>query len=64
MLSRAGIAVTELFIHERDIEELFVGLMGADPSIPAADAAAWSQAAGAERPARVFRERGRSQCLA
>ena len=34
----------------RDIEELFVGLMGADPSIPAPDAAAWSQAAGAEPP--------------
>lgn len=48
-LSRAGIAVTELFVHERDIEELFVELMGADPSTaaPAPDAAAWSQAAGA-----------------
>ncbi len=29
-LSEAGIPVTELFMHERDIEELFVGLMGAE----------------------------------
>ena len=49
-LSQAGIAVTELYVHERDIEELFVELMGVDPSIPAPDAAAWSQAAGAEPP--------------
>lgn len=49
-LSQAGIAVTELYVHERDIEELFVELMGADLSIPAPDAAAWSQAAGAEPP--------------
>ena len=51
-LSRAGIAVTELFVHERDIEELFVELMGADPvsAAPAPDAAAWSQTAGAEPP--------------
>ena len=46
-LSQAGIAVTELFVHERDIEELFVGLMGADSAIPAPDAPAWSQAASA-----------------
>ena len=31
MLSEAGIAVGELYVHERDIEELFVGLMGAEP---------------------------------
>ena len=49
-LAQAGIAVTELFVHERDIEELFVELMGADPSIPAPDAAAWSQTAGADAP--------------
>lgn len=46
-LAQAGIAVTELYVHERDIEELFVGLMGADPAIPDPHAAAWSQAAGA-----------------
>ncbi len=27
-LAEAGIPITELFVHERDIEELFVGLMG------------------------------------
>ena len=31
-LAQAGIAVTELFVHERDIEELFVGLMGDEPA--------------------------------
>lgn len=30
VLSEAGIAVGELYVHERDIEELFVGLMGAE----------------------------------
>ena len=30
VLSKAGIAVSELYVHERDIEELFVGLMGAE----------------------------------
>lgn len=30
VLSEAGIAVSELYVHERDIEELFVGLMGAE----------------------------------
>lgn len=30
VLAQAGIPVTELFMHERDIEELFVGLMGTD----------------------------------
>ena len=34
-LSQAGIAVSELFVHERDIEELFVGLMGNDVSAEA-----------------------------
>lgn len=34
-LSKAGIAVSELFVHERDIEELFVGLMGDDVSAEA-----------------------------
>lgn len=33
-LSEAGIAVTELYVHECDIEELFVGLMGEDPDAP------------------------------
>lgn len=32
VLSKAGIAVSELYVHERDIEELFVGLMGAESS--------------------------------
>ncbi len=27
-LAEASIPITELFVHERDIEELFVGLMG------------------------------------
>ena len=31
VLSEAGIAGGELYVHERDIEELFVGLMGAEP---------------------------------
>lgn len=35
VLAQVGIAVTELFVHERDIEELFVGLMGADVSVEA-----------------------------
>ena len=30
VLSGAGIAVSELYVHERDIEELFVRLMGAE----------------------------------
>ena len=34
-LSKAGIAVSELFVHERDIEELFVGLMDDDVSAEA-----------------------------
>lgn len=49
-LAQAGIAVTELFVHERDMEELFVGLMGADPSAPDPRSAAWSQTAGAGDP--------------
>lgn len=57
-LAEAGIPVTELFVHERDIEELFVDLMGADPSIPAPDDAAWSQAAGAEPPRRLVGKGG------
>ena len=31
-LSEAGIPITELYVHERDIEELFVSLMGEDTS--------------------------------
>ncbi|WP_165248768.1 ABC transporter ATP-binding protein [Adlercreutzia sp. ZJ141] len=49
-LSEAGIPVTELFVHERDIEELFVGLMGADLAMLGCDSAAWSQATNANRP--------------
>lgn len=30
VLNGAGIPVTELYVHERDIEELFVGLMGSE----------------------------------
>lgn len=45
VLSQAGIPVTELYIHERDIEELFVGLMGADSSIPGSVGVAQSEIA-------------------
>lgn len=45
VLSQAGIPVTELYIHERDIEELFVGLMGADSSIPRSVGVAQSEIA-------------------
>lgn len=45
VLSQAGIPVTELYIHERDIEELFVGLMGADSFIPGSVGMAQSEIA-------------------
>lgn len=45
VLSQAGIPVTELYIHERDIEELFVGLMGADSFIPGSVGVAQSEIA-------------------
>lgn len=52
-LAETGIPVTELFVHERDIEELFVDLMGTDPSTSAPGAAKWSQTTGAKPPHRL-----------
>lgn len=49
VLTDAGIPVMELHVHERDIEELFVELMGTDSFIPV-PGAAWSQTAGVEPP--------------
>ena len=59
VLAEAGIAVTELFVHERDIEELFVGLMGADPSAFGHDAAAGPHAVGSDAPVGSFTGGGR-----
>ena len=49
-LFQAGIVVTGLHAHRRDIEELFVGLMGADPSASAPGAAPRSENAFASAP--------------
>lgn len=40
VLAEAGIPISKLYMHERDIEELFVELMGADPAIPSPETAA------------------------
>lgn len=56
VLTDAGIPVMELHVHERDIEELFVELMGTSSSIPA-PGAAWSQMSGTE-PLLGYSEKG------
>ncbi|KXB63292.1 MULTISPECIES: ABC transporter ATP-binding protein [Olsenella] len=50
VLAQAGIAVSEMFVKKRDVEELFVGLMGDGRSLPAAGVASRSQGTEAEGP--------------
>jgi ABC-2 type transport system ATP-binding protein len=48
VLARAGVAVSEMFVKRRDVEEFFVGLMGDGRPSPTAGVASRAQRTGAE----------------